>query len=298
MSDTADHRRTLEQDAALGEPLQRIAYEAGMMLGLDATRDEQSYHRRRLTRHQYWLHGYGTLAGMAVRVDPATSEDADSDVPTRIVVGAGLGIDGLGREVLVHEPYCIELGEWLRSQSSDRLRKGYSDSDDLLWLKITIRYADCQLEPQPVLARRLNLSTDPVQPSRIADSILLEMAPERPPTVESGYQPFGTHPAVGDELPEALTAAEVDTLDAASGTAAEQLRLHAQLLHALEDSGLTPAALSRDLEDGARLLLARLSLRVTDMDAIVVNPERMSVNNLVRPFLVTASQLAYLARRS
>ena len=297
MTDTADDRRTLEQDATLGEPLKRVAYEAGMMLGLDATRDEQSYHRRRLTRHQYWLHGYGTLAGMAVSVDPATATDADTDIDTRVVVGAGLGIDGLGREVLVHEPYCIELGEWLAAQSETDLRAGYSDADDRLWLKLTVRYADCPVAAQPVMARKLNLSTDPVQPSRTADSILLELAPELPPSTPNSYRPFGAHPALSADRPEALTEAENQTLDNASGAEAAQLDLHARLLHAIDGEGITPASLSRDLEAGARLLLARLSLRVTDINAIVVNPERITVNTLVRPFLVTASQLAYLARQ-
>ena len=50
-----DDLPTLEQDDQLAEPLRRVSYEAGMMLGLEATRDEQAYHRRRLTRHQYWL---------------------------------------------------------------------------------------------------------------------------------------------------------------------------------------------------------------------------------------------------
>jgi hypothetical protein len=58
------------------------------------------------------------------------------------------------------------------------------------------------------------------------------------------------------------------------------------------------------LEEGARLLLARVSIAVPDLNSIlhsnlgdpVVNPNDIHVNNLVRPFLSTASQLAYLAR--
>jgi len=45
------------------------------LLGVEATRDEQDYHRRRLVRHQYWLHGSGTVAGLAVVLearDPPT----------------------------------------------------------------------------------------------------------------------------------------------------------------------------------------------------------------------------------
>ena len=48
MSVSTDDDATLEQDATFDEPLRRVAYEAGMMLGLEATREEQQYHRRRL----------------------------------------------------------------------------------------------------------------------------------------------------------------------------------------------------------------------------------------------------------
>ena len=49
---------------------------------------------------------------------------------------------------------------------------------------------------------------------------------------------------------------------------------------------------------GARLLLARIRIDASDIDNIVVNPQRIQVNNLVRPFLTTASQLAWLNRQT
>ena len=159
MNAIADELPTLEQDATLDEPLRRVAYEAGMLLGLEATRDEQAYHRRRLSRQQYWLHGYGTLAGMRVRIDAGR-------VGVPIIVGPGLGLDRLGREVLVHEPYCMVLREWLDAQTETHLRTGYVDAEDRLWLAVTVRYKDCPVARQPVLARKLNLSTDAVQPGR------------------------------------------------------------------------------------------------------------------------------------
>jgi hypothetical protein len=45
------------------------------------------------------------------------------------------------------------------------------------------------------------------------------------------------------------------------------------------------------------LLLARICITTTDVNAIVVNPQRISINNLVRPFMVNAGQLAWLARQ-
>lgn len=298
--DTLDDFTTLEQDADLAEPLRRVAYEAGMMLGLEATRDEQAYHRRRLTRHQYWLHGYGTLAGMVVSQAPATHPNNTDNLTVRLLVGPGIGIDGLGREVLIHEPYCINLGDWLAAQSESHLREGYSDADNLLWLKICVRQKDCPVAMQPVLARKLNLSTDAVQPSRTADSVQLELIPELPPPANADtYQPWACHQALPAAMPS-LSAAEQALLEQVQNDNAEagaQLALHARLLHALDASGVNTRQLEDELEDGARLLLARISITVADINAIVVNPQLISINNLVRPFLATASQLAWLARQ-
>lgn len=308
MSILAEDINTLEEDAALDKPLRRVAYEAGMMLGLEATRDEQAYHRKRLNRHQYWLHGSGTLAGMVVALDPASSASPDP-VLTRITVSPGIGIDGLGREVLINESYCIDLGDWLKTQSELQLREGYDEAENLLWLKVTVRYQACAVAAQPVLARKLNLSTDAVQPSRNVDSIVLELDTELPPADDDRYRPWPVHDPVEDALPAALTPAEQDTLAEAEGDdpdAGRQLQLHARLLYALQEQGVSARLAADELEEGARLLLARLAIEIADLNTIldadendqVVNPDDISVNNLVRPFLVTASQLAYLQRSS
>ena len=68
-------------------------------------------------------------------------------------------------------------------------------------------------------------------------------------------------------------------------------------MNALDSSGLATTNLADELEQGARLLLARISISSSDVNNIVVNPERISINNLVRPFLTTASQLAWLNRQ-
>ena len=295
MKPNTDDQLTLEQDATLDESLRRVAYEAGMMLGLEATRDEQAYHRRRLTRHQYWLHGFGTLAGMAVSKDPASHTNSSDPMAVRLVVGPGLGFDSFGREVLVHEPYCIELGQWLAAQEMTALLEGYSEDDDLLWFKVTVRHQDCPVAAQPVLARKLNLSTDAVQPSRTADSVLLELIPELPPATEDGrFRPWAVHAPLPETMPS-LTAAETATLDAVpEGAERNLLALHARQLHALDTGGVSVQDLADAYADNARILLARISIQAPDINDIVVNPERISINNLVRPFLVSASQLAWL----
>ncbi len=290
-----EDQSTLEQDARLDDPLRRVAFEAGMMLGLEAVRDEQQYHRRRVNRQQYWLHGHGTLAGMRVGMQPASHADRDTSLRLRLIVTPGLGIDGLGREILVHEAYCIELGEWMSAQSRATLTEGFDADAGLLWLKVCVRHKDCAVARQPVLARKLNLGTDAVQPSRYADSVEIDLIPERPPNDpdDDAYRPWACHPALG-ELPT-LSAAEQQTLDDA-GSAAALLAMQARLLHAFDD-GVSPRTINDRFDEAARVLLARIAIEVDDIDAVIVNPQRISINNLVRPFVVSASQLAWLQRQ-
>mgnify|MGYP000641595564 CR=1 FL=1 len=158
MSETADETQ-LESDADLTTPLKRVAYEAGMLLGLEATRDEQAYHRQRLNRQQYWLHGSGTLVGMVAAIDPPETTET-SPILTHITVSRGFGIDGLGREVNIHEGYCVDLGAWLQAQTETGLRDGYDEDNDLLWLRLTVRYQPCEVAKQPVLARKLKSHFD------------------------------------------------------------------------------------------------------------------------------------------
>jgi hypothetical protein len=304
MSDFTESTDSLEADASFEKPLRRVAYEAGMLLGLEATRDEQAYHRRRLNRNQYWLQGYGTLAGMCVSIDPPTAPN-NNPTTTRMLVGQGVGIDGLGREVLIREPYGIDLGDWLHAQDATRLYTGYNDTTNVLHLKVTVRHQEVPVGMQPVLARKLNLSTDAVQPSRTVDSILLELIPELPPAAGDKYQPWAAHDPISNDTPASLTTTEntyLTNVTTANATVGAQLELHARLLHSLDDKGISAQLAADELEEGARLLLARIEIDVPDLDALLeikegqplVNPNNIRVNNLVRPFLVTASQLSYL----
>lgn len=294
MSRTGTDTSTLIQDAALDEPLRRVAYEAGMLLGLEATREEQGYHRRRLTRNQYWLHGMGTVAGLRVWIDPETSTDPtdpDQDERVRVLVGPGIGIDGMGRELLVHETHCLDLGDWLQAQDAGRLRDGFDDAADLLHLVVSARYEDCPVAAQPVLARKLNLGTDPVQPSRLADGVRLELDLVAP-TAALGSSPWPLHPDL-DAAPR-LTQAEQDLLDALDQNDPDQAARHDRLstrlglLHLFDDPWNAPE-LESELLALVRLPLARLTLATTDPVGAIVNPARITLDNLARPFVRAAS---------
>ena len=114
MSEPDDKRDTsLASDSRFGEALRRVNYAPGMLLGIEATRAEQDYHRRRTTRHGYWLHGAGTVAGLRVGLQSRDPGNDTENVRVRLVVSPGIGVDGLGRELSVAEPYCVDLGAWL-----------------------------------------------------------------------------------------------------------------------------------------------------------------------------------------
>ena len=155
----------------------------------------------------------------------------------------------------------------------------------------------------------MNLSTDAVQPSRVADSIALELIPEIPPTTSAdGYQPWAAHGDVGELALDSLTPTEqtyLANVTSDNAQAGAQLALHARLLHVLDDDVAATELVADQLEEGARTLLARISISMASLNPIltaledqqVVNPNDITVNNLVRPFLVTPSQLAFIHRQ-
>ena len=171
MSDpTADDPALLAHDADLATPLSRVAYQEGMLLGLEATRAEQDYHRRRLLRHHAWLHGAGTVVGLLVTVADNASGSAV------LTVHAGLGLDGLGRELHLVEPYCLDLRRWFVANVAtldDHIESVAGTRT--LYLRLTARHQPSAHNLSPVLAAETNAGTDAVAPGRIADAVQLEL---------------------------------------------------------------------------------------------------------------------------
>lgn len=307
MTEPADKDQSLVPDSAFEQPLARVSYQPGMLLGLEATRSEQDYHRRRLNRHAYWLHGSGTVCGLRVQARGDDPGNEDDPALVRLFVSPGIGVDGLGREVTLAEPHCIDLSAWLTTQYGEEelwgalIRDGFDDAANTLWLKVTVRYQDCPSGLQPVLATDINAGTDPVKPSRIKDGALLELVPERPADA-AGAHSFAAHnglPDLDELKADKLGPSEKQRLQDAAGVALDQLELGAQLLYALSDDNhaLEPRDTGLDAaSDLARTLLARVSIRLAADRSLIVNPRRIEVDNLARPFLFNAELLARLAR--
>lgn len=308
----------LQQDADFHTPLERVNFEAGMLLGIDATRAEQAYHRLRINRHNYWFHGAGTLVGFAVKLDPPEgtepeelpdelpepgelpepSEEADN-ISVRLIVTPGIGIDGLGREVMSFEPYCVNLRDWLTAQleqpdGNQLLSDGFIEGDTVLSLLITMRYHACATGLQPVLARKINAGTDPVQPSRARDSVLLEIIPGPTPTAtENPWRGLNLE-TVDPETD--LTPTETAFKEAAGEAEEKFYDDKSRLIYAVPASNRA-LEIDGDIEDLSRTLLAQVRVPLTADLQPDIDPARITVNNLVRPFVSTANQLAWLSRQ-
>jgi hypothetical protein len=317
LSLTADPSFTESTDASLDgdgrfeEALRRVSHQPGMLLGLEAVRSEQDYHRRRLTRHAYWLHGSGTVAGLRVSLDATDPGNDTDDTPVRLLVGPGIGLDGLGREVSVSEPHGLDLRAWLETQHAtpalwDQLiSDGHDSTRNQLWLKVTMRYRDTPSGLQPVLATEVNAGTDPVRPSRMSDGVLFELRPELPPATPGRQHPFAAHAGLRDFASIEPGLGPLDRAHlAAATTPAEtrQLELASRLLFAFNPDNQALVA-RRDTriepDDLARTLLARIVIDLTapgddGNPGLVINPRRIAIDNLARAFVFNAPALAHL----
>ncbi len=285
----------LASDAQFNDTLERVSFQPGILLGSEALTAEQAYHLRRLTRHQRWLIGPGTVFGL--RVDGVTPADDPTDV--RLTVGPGYAIDGLGREVLVNEGYAISLRDWLAAENASPDVAG-NFVGGTLFLRVTVRSRATPQALQPVVSELFDAGLDPVVAARVADSFLLEVtgdarqmgdAPARP---LDSWSPDHTTPAAAD-VPGTVTTREQATLSGvADAGLANALRLQSWLLRrtfpAFDDSpGAAPG-----YEEASRLLLA--SVHVT-LASLTTRPTTTAtaVNNLVRPFVRANALLAAMS---
>lgn len=269
----ADQDSPLRHDAEAG-PLARVAFRPGMLLGVEALLAEQDYHRRRLNRHARLLHGLGTIYGLLVTLEPPAAP-----LPLRLVVHPGIALDALGRELLLPEPYGIDLPAWLAEQGAEALLPFSTPPDAAegaarsLVLEVALRYVDCALGLQPVLAAATNASTDAVAASRAGEAfeLLLRGADLNPPPPEP---PPATLPS----------AAEQARLDAAADDA-ERAQLQGQLdrLHRTRGATTLPPLGPED----ASLVLARVTLTLTTLNAPQPAAADVAVDNLIRAFAVS-----------
>jgi hypothetical protein len=285
----------LASDAQFSDMLERVSFQPGILLGADALSAEQTYHLRRLTRHQRWLIGPGTVFGLRVDVmNPAPSNDLND---VRLTVAPGYAIDGLGREVLLNEAYAISLRDWLAANGSSVAANLVGGT---LFLRVTARARAAPQSLQPVVSELFDAGLDPVVTARVGDSFLLEVSGDAKQLGDAAarpldaWAPLRATPAAA-EVPGTLTSREQATLSAIAdagqhNTMALQAWLLSQPLPAFDDS---PGAETGYLE-ASRVLLASVHVSLASL-AAAPTIAGTAVNNLVRPFVRPNALLAALS---
>ena len=155
---------------------ERLAYSTGMLLDETDFSTEQSYHRSRLARALFYLHGHGTIGGLNVVFEEG---------PPRLVkVQPGLAVDRIGRLVEVPEARCLRIDHWYKQQAEDAASKsalensftlGAGGTPDSIVTDVFLGFRECERGKRPAFATGNFDALDAVGPSRLRDSYELTM---------------------------------------------------------------------------------------------------------------------------
>lgn len=144
----------------------------GMLLGVDDFATEQAYHRGKMRLHNAWMHGSGTVWGLGVAADPASSE---------IEVAQGLAVDGRGRELHNDQPQCVHVGRWFAAHRDDAGFE-FTEAGDIVTFDahVLIRHRACLTRPVPAL---LDTCSDGggTAYSRVFESVEILLRPGKAP---------------------------------------------------------------------------------------------------------------------
>jgi hypothetical protein len=164
--------------------LDRVFYATGAMLDVGDFNAEQAYHRGRLARALAYLHGWGTVAGLRVSIDPAVppAPGEDEGREETLAVSPGMAIDRLGRIIEVPRRACLRLDRWFENQratdNGTELRTALGAGAILV--DVFIAYVACERGKTPAFASGGFEALNAQSPSRLRDSYRLDLV-VRPP---------------------------------------------------------------------------------------------------------------------
>lgn len=311
MSDTATTTFLTTSDPPRPDPLaqaatppDRLAFALGTLLDADDFFAEQTYHRGRLARALWYLHGNGTVAGLRVIWQPPPDAEHDDELH----VEPGLAIDRLGRLLEVPRRACLRLTRWFDAQSDTALiesfRTDFSITPDTVVragdgtitsieggsapvtvtgvvADVYLRFVVCERGKTPALATGPFDALDAVQPSRLRDGYALDLLPRR----SALGLPDPRHPLVNETDP-AVRARRLR--DAALGAWREDQ---------WTSQGLPPEAGQQAGQDPASLFLARLVIPATRTGTarpVRTAAAEVHVDNQTRAFACATDALARL----
>jgi len=148
------------------DPLKRMNYTFGMLLGVDEFNQEQTYLLAK-DRSQYRLaHGYGTICGLQVKI--VTAPDLE------VQVSQGVAISPRGEEIHVRQLMCARINDWLTNNESV-LQEIFGVAPVSLSLCVVLCYRECPTDSVPVPGEPCRTQQDAMSPSHIADSFQMKL---------------------------------------------------------------------------------------------------------------------------
>ncbi|MFV0260689.1 MAG: hypothetical protein ACK5PP_19815 [Acidimicrobiales bacterium] len=228
-------------------------YHFGMLLGVDDLDTDQAYHRGKHWLHQAWLHGPGVVWGFGV----AGHGDGE------IRVGPGLAVDARGRELILDQAMCLDLGGWFDTNREDLTIDGDPETAPRFGAHVVVRFVACLDRQVPALRDPCGDPETATAYSRVVETVELDLVAGPPPPAEPspwprllasiglGDAPEGWEPAgsPADTVRAAAVADAVALVDEATILADERVIGERPVLpRAGDDTALVLAAVGVTLE--------------------------------------------------
>ncbi len=170
----------------MAQPIQRPSYFEGQILAARDLSSAVDYARGRADRHDQLLHRWGVAAGLALVEQAARTPSGVAYVD--VTVGAGVAIDGAGRELVLSDPYALRAIDFERSN--------VQVEDPGAWYPVLIRRRD---EPVPASGTLGACGAGVQQPTRVNEQA--EIVFGRPGTAAD--LAAQTPPAPGEDTTDA-----------------------------------------------------------------------------------------------
>lgn len=285
----------------------RPHYATGVLLDAGDFLDEQTYHRSRLARALAYLHGAGTLCGLALTPPQPLGDDFE------LAVQPGLALDRYGRLIEVPRPWCIRINRWyaaLADAANALGRAALRDAlrGDRVIVDVFVEFMPCERGKTPSFAEGAIDATDATVPNRLRDGFRFHLAPRDIDPTDSATLPGARFAAFTATTPEGrLAELKLQLLGAFDGTLARPGERsfppvgQPQLAYAREQPLTLPPAAAGDsasLLSPAALFLARLRIPATAPGGDAPpEPEFTSmtvadIDNLSRAFVFPTDALA------
>ncbi len=164
------------------DPLKRVNYSFGLVLGVDEFLQEQTHLLEKHRRHNRRLHGYGTVCGLKVSVPTGVT-------PVEVRVAPGLAVTRGGAEVCVPRVMCAKLDDWLKANDAV-LRQHVGVPPTTVTVCVVLCYRECATDIVPIPGEPCRSEEDAMAASRVAESFEIKLCLHD----DVGSPPFGSPP--------------------------------------------------------------------------------------------------------